>query len=96
LPGRVVGSDKQAVVVEDSLVAGDRSWVVVGHKPDSRPVVARKVAEVGVGEAELVAVVVRPQGEAVEAELVAPRHLGRRVVELDLVPFDRQRASSRR
>jgi hypothetical protein len=90
LPGRVVGSDKQAVVVEDSLVAGDRSWVVVGHKPDSRPVVVRKV-----GVAELV-VAVGPLEEAVEAELVAPLHLGRRVVELDFVPFDRQHASNRR
>jgi hypothetical protein len=61
--GRVVGSDKPAVV-EDSLAAGDHSWAVV--------VVARKVAEA----AELV-VAVGPQEEAVvEGELVAPPHRG--------------------
>jgi hypothetical protein len=98
LPGQAVGSDKRAVVVEDSLVAGDHSSAVVDHKQGSRLVVVRKVGDyrslVEVAEAAELVVAAGPLEEAVEAELVAPRHPGR-VVELDFVPFDHPRASSR-
>jgi hypothetical protein len=49
---------------------------------------------VEVAEAAELVVAAGPLEEAVEAELVAPRHPGR-VVELDFVPFDHPRRRSR-